>query len=59
MATKSFTREIRITEPAAVKKIDAAMKVNSTDKYRTSIRNINELQTASRKSLASRITKKY
>lgn len=59
MATKSFTREIRITEPSAVKKIDDAMKVNSTDKYRTSIRNINDLQTTSRKSLADRITKKY
>lgn len=59
MATKSFTREIRITDPSAVKKIDDAMKVNSTDKYRTSIRNINDLQTTSRKLLASRITIKY
>lgn len=59
MATKSFTREIRITEPSAIKKINDAMKVNSTDKYRTSISNVDEVRSANRKSLANRITKKY
>ena len=59
MATKSFTREIRITEPSAIKKIDEAMRMSTVDKYKSSIRNIGEIQTASRKSLAGRITKKY
>ena len=59
MATKSFTREIRITEPDAVKKISEAMKVDTSDKYRTSIQNVSELQAQSRKTLAGRITKKY
>lgn len=59
MATQSFIREIQITEPSAIKKIDNAMKMNSKDKYRNSIRNINELQTIKRKSFAHRITKKY
>ncbi len=59
MPTNSFTREIRITEPSAIKIIKDAMKVNSPDKFRTSINNVDEMLSASRKALATRITKKY
>ena len=60
MATKSFTREIRITEPTAVRKIQKAMDTMDTkDSFRTSIRDITEQQAKSRKNLASYITKKY
>ena len=60
MATKSFTREIRITEPSAVKKIQKAMNTtDSKNTFKTSIVDITERQAKSRKNLASYITKKY
>jgi hypothetical protein len=59
MPTNSFTREIRITEPSAIKKIKNAMKVITTDNFRTSINNVDEMLSSSRKALANRITQKY
>lgn len=59
MPTNSFTREIRITEPSAIKKIKNTMKVITTDNFRTSINNVDDMLSASRKALANRITKKY
>lgn len=59
MSTNSFTRKIRITDPSVIKKIKIAMRKNSIDQFKTSIYNIDELQSEARKSLAARLTRKY
>ena len=59
MSTNSFTRKIRITDPSVIKKIKNAMRKHSIDQYKTSIYNINELQTEARKSLAAKLTQKF
>lgn len=59
MATKSFTREIRVTEPSAVKKIHEAMNKTASDRFSSTIRDVDHLISANRKTLASKLTKKY
>jgi hypothetical protein len=59
MSTKSFTREIRVTEPTAIKKIHEAMNRTSTDKVISTIKDIDQLISANRKILASKLTKKF
>lgn len=59
MATKSFTREIKISDPSALKKIDIAMKNDSTVNYKTPIRKIDIMQPLGRKSLANMLTNKF
>ncbi|MEA1975553.1 MAG: hypothetical protein U9N10_08410 [Bacillota bacterium] len=58
MATRSFTREIRITNTEAVKKFIEAMESNSIDKFKTPIKNIN-MKDKSHRELAKRITSKF
>lgn len=59
MATKSFTREIRVTEPSAVKKIHEAMNRSDADQFSSTMKDLDQLITANRKTLASKLTKKF
>ncbi len=59
MATKSFTRDIVISDSAAVKKINDAIKANSIDRYKTPINNIEEILVTTRKKASESLTKKF
>lgn len=59
MATKSFTRNIRISKPESIEKIHFAMQANEVANFVTSIKDIDTIKNRSRSKLASKLTKKY
>jgi len=59
MATKSFTRDIVISDSGAVKRINDAIKANSIDRYKTPINNIEEILVTTRKNASESLTKKF
>ena len=59
MSTRSFTRKIVISDPRAVKKINNARKADSSDKYRSSVKNIEEEWISNRNSISLTLTEKY
>lgn len=59
MATKSFTRNIRISKSESIEKIHFAMKANEVASFVTSIKDIDAIKNRSRSKLASNLTKKY
>lgn len=59
MATSSFTRNIIISEKDAIRRVKKAMKTNGSTKFKTSIKNVDDILAQSRSDLSTKLTQKY